>query len=370
MTPLLRKLLSMNWVILVLMLALASFGVAAIYSCTYMREAAAYHEMWHKQALWVSISFVIFLIVSLTDYRWIRWGSLPIYLVSIVFLVLTLVMGQKLDGARSWLKLGPIQFQPAQMAVISGILVISLFLSQFRHLHPMLKLMACGAIAGAPMLLILIQPDLGEVLVWGPTMLAMFFVARIPKRYLIVLALLVVTAMPIVYRFKLKPYQQSRIVAFLDPDVDPKGAGWAVNQTMIAIGSGGWGGKGYKAANTQVELGYVPQTTVPNDYIFAAIGEQFGFVGGTILIGGFAVLLGACLVAAFSSADDLGMILAVGVTALVFTHTYQNIGMCISIMPVTGVPLPLISYSGSFVAVIMFSLGLVNSVWVHRKELE
>lgn len=369
MTPLLRKLFGMNWVIIVLMLALAIFGVIAIYSCTHMREAANYHDMWRKQSCWIAVSFVVFLAVSLTDYRWIRWGALPLYLSSIVFLVLTLVIGKKLDGARSWLHIGPLQFQPAQLAVISGILVIALFLSQFRSLHPLLKLMACGVIAGAPALLILMQPDLGSTMVWGPVLFSMLFIGRIPKRYLIVMGLLVVIALPLIYHFKLKTYQQARIIAFVNPEIDSKGAAWAVNQTMIAIGSGGWSGKGFMAPNTQVELGYVPQTTVPNDYIFSAIGEQWGFIGGTVLILSFGVLIATCLLVAFTSADEFGLILSVGVTALIFTHTFQNVGMCISLMPVTGVPLPLISYSGSFIAVIMFSLGLVNSVWVHRKEL-
>lgn len=369
MTPLLRKLFGMNWVLIVTMLALAIFGVIAIYSCTYMRDNLAYSSMWRKQSGWIAVSLVVFVVVSLTDYRWIRWGALPLYLASLVFLVLTLVMGKKLDGARSWLHLGPIQFQPAQLAVISGILVIALLLSQFRTLHPMLKLLACGMMAGAPALLILMQPDFGSTMVWGPVLFSMLFIARIPKRYLIAVAIIVVSCLPLAYYFKLKPYQRSRIVAFIDPEIDSKGAAWAVNQTMIAIGSGGWAGKGFKAPNSQVELGYVPQTTVPNDYIFAAIGEQWGFLGGTVLLITFGVLVGTCILVAFTSADEFGLILTVGVTALIFTHTFQNIGMCVSMMPVTGVPLPLISYSGSFVAVIMFSLGLVNSVWVHRKEL-
>lgn len=369
MTPLLRKLLGMHWVILVTMLVLAVFGLVAIYSCTHMREALNYQEMWRKQTAWVGIGLVVFLAVSLLDYRWIRWGALPMYLASLVFLVLTLVMGKKLDGARSWLHLGPLQFQPAQLAVISGILVIALFLSQFRTLHPMLKLGACGLIAGAPALLILMQPDLGSTMVWGPVLFSLLFIARIPKRYLITLLLVIASFLPVAYYFKLKPYQQSRIIAFIDPEIDPKGAAWAVNQTMIAIGSGGWAGKGFMAPNSQVSLGYVPQTTVPNDYIFAAIGEQWGFLGGTALILTFGVLLGSCFSVAFTAGDECGLLVTVGVTALIFTHTFQNIGMCISMMPVTGVPLPLISYSGSFVVMIMFSLGLVNSIWIHRREL-
>ncbi|XHR30365.1 MAG: FtsW/RodA/SpoVE family cell cycle protein [Chthoniobacteraceae bacterium] len=370
MTPLLRKLLRMNWVILILMLALATFGVFAIYSCTYMRESANYNTMWHKQAGWIAFGTVIFLILSLTDYRWVRWGALPIYGVSMVFLILTFTpLGVLKDGARCWLRLGPLVFQPAQLAVLGGILIVALFLTQFIRLHPMIKLLACGVITGAPALLILIQPDLGECLIWIPVVFAMLFVGQIPKRYLIVVILIMVTCMPVAYYFKLKQYQRERIIAFLDPEIDANGAAWAVNQTMIAIGSGGWNGKGFKAPNTQVELGYVPQTTVPNDYIFAAVGEQWGFLGGAAVVCTLGVLIASCLVVAVTAADQMGTLIAAGVATLLFSHTYENIGMCISMMPVTGVPLPLISYSGSFVAVIMFSLGLVNSVWVHRKEL-
>jgi rod shape determining protein RodA len=369
MTPLLRKLFGMNWVLIVAMLALAAFGVVAIYSCTYMRESAAYHDMWRKQIGWITFSFVVFVIVSLTDYRWVRWGALPIYLISTVLLVLTLLMGIKKDGARCWLKLGPLIFQPAQLAVLSGILIIALLFTQFQRIHPMLKLLACGVIAGAPALLILIQPDLGECLIWMPVVFAMLFIGRIPKRYLLTVVLIMLAAMPLAYHFQLKSYQKARIIAVYDPSIDPQGAAWAVNNTMIAIGSGGWSGKGFKAPNSQVELGYVPQTTVPNDYIFAAVGEQWGFIGGCALLATLGILLGSCILAALASADELGTLLAVGVGTLIFAHTFENVGMCISMMPVTGVPLPLISYSGSFVCVIMFSLGLVNSVWVHRKEL-
>jgi rod shape determining protein RodA len=165
----------------------------------------------------------------------------------------------------------------------------------------------------------------------------------------------------------LKPYQQQRITAFINPDIDKQGASWAINQSLIAIGSGGWAGKGFKAPNTQIELGFLPATAVHNDYIFSAIGEQWGFVGGLFLIGAFALLLLTCLFVAFFAADNFGLLLVVGITALIFTHIFQNVGMTISILPITGVPLPLISYSGSFVLMIMFGLGIVNSVWVHRK---
>src|SRR5437667_12595013 len=367
MTPFLRKLFGQNWLLLVAMLALAIFGVVAIYSATSTRTDSYAADFWRKQANWVVVGFFAFMVASLIDYRWVRWGALPMYLAGIVFLILTKFMGTKVYGARSWLHLGPLNFQPAQLAVIAGIMVLTLFLTQFRDMHPMLRLLLCGAVAAAPCLLILMQPDLGEVIIWIPVLLALLFVGGLPLRYLICIILIGIAFIPIAINFGLKPYQQQRITAFTHPDIDKQGSAWAINQSLIAIGSGGWSGKGFKAPNTQIELGFLPATAVHNDYIFSAIGEQWGFVGGVLLLGGFVLLLMICLFVAFFAGDQLGLLLVVGITALIFTHIFQNMGMTIAMLPITGVPLPLISYSGSFVLMIMFGLGLVNSVWIHRK---
>ena len=289
MTPFLRKLLGLNWLLLVNMLALAIFGVVAIYSATYMREDPVSAEFWRKQANWVAVGFFAFMVTSLIDYRWIRWGALPMYLAGLFFLILTKFIGTKVYGSRSWLHLGPINFQPAQLAVVAGIMVLALFLSQFREMHPMLRLLLCGVIVGAPCLLILMQPDLGECIIWGPVLLALLFVGGIPLRYLICIVLIVAS------RFSRSRTSGLEAVSTgADHRVCPsrdrsQGASWAINQSLIAIGSGGWSGKGFKAPNTQIELGFLPATAVHNDYIFSAIGEQWGFVGGMFLIGAFAL---------------------------------------------------------------------------------
>ena len=366
MTPFLRKLLGLNWLLLTNMLALAIFGVIAVYSATYMRDSIA-AEFWRKQANWVAIGFLAFMVTSLIDYRWIKWGALPMYLAGLLFLILTRFIGTKVYGARSWLHLGPFNFQPAQLAILAGIMVLALFLSQYREMHPMLRLALCGAIVGAPCLLIMMQPDLGMALIWGPVLMALLFVGGVPLRYLICIVLIVAAFLPLAYNLGLKSYQKERIIAFVNPEIDKQGSAWAINQSLIAIGSGGYGGKGFKAPNTQIELGFLPATAVHNDYIFSAIGEQWGFVGGATLLGAFALLLMTCLFVAFCAGDQFGLLLVIGISALIFTHIFQNIGMTISMLPITGVPLPLISYSGSFVLMIMFGLGIVNSVWVHRK---
>src|SRR5438477_9250131 len=184
MTPFLRKLLGLNWLLLLNMLALAIFGVVAIYSATYMREDSVAADFWRKQANWVVVGFFAFMLVSLIDYHWIRWGALPMYLAGLGFLILTRFDGQKVYGARSWLHIGPINFQPAQLSVVAGVMVLALFLShnQFREMHPMFKLLLCGVIVGAPCLLIMLQPDLGETIIWGPVLLALLFVGGLPLR--------------------------------------------------------------------------------------------------------------------------------------------------------------------------------------------
>ncbi|HWB60711.1 MAG TPA: FtsW/RodA/SpoVE family cell cycle protein [Chthoniobacteraceae bacterium] len=366
MTPYLKKFLSINWILLALMLALAIFGIVAVYSATVVRDDSL--TFWRKQAEWIFFGALTFFVVSLIDYRWIRWGALPIYLVSILLLILTKLKGKTVNGARSWLDLGPLHFQPAQVAVIAGILVLALFLSQFRNLHPMIKLLFCGAIVGAPCLLILLQPDLGEVIIWVPTVLALLFIAGIPLRYMIVIVLFALLALPVAYFFVLKPYQQQRITGFLNLSSDPRGANWDITQSLNAMGSGGWSGKGFMSHDTLLSMG-VFKTAGHTDYIFTAIGEQWGFLGGVALLSAFTLLIFTGLFIAFRSSDDLGLLIAVGIVALIFTHIFQNVGMTIAMLPITGVPLPLVSYGGSFALVIMFGLGIINSVWVHRKVL-
>src|SRR5678815_1372361 len=188
MTPFLRKLIGMNWVLFAAMMTLAVFGVVAVYSATFFRTEINY---WHKQVTWVAIGIAVFLVTSLIDYRWSKFTALPMYLVSIVFLILTYTkLGEEHGGAKAWLNLKVLTFQPSQLCVIAGVLVVGLFLSQFRKLHPFLKLVLIGAIIGGPMALILKQPDFGMTMVWVPVIMAMLFLGGIPKRYLIVITLI------------------------------------------------------------------------------------------------------------------------------------------------------------------------------------
>ena len=374
MNSFLRKFLGLNWLLVALAIGLSVFGVMAIYSATNMREEVYLTEMWRRQILWLAIGIVIFFVAALVDYRaWMSNVSVPLimYLGGLGFLTLTHFIGRTTYGARSWLDIGPLSFQPAQLAIVSTLFLIAWLLANTENwvgFWPTIgRILSCGAIIAPPWILILIQPDLGECLVWIPAVLALLYVGRVPKRYLLVMIIAGIAIVPVVANFGLKSYQRERLTTFLNPDYDPQGAGWTINQSLIAIGSGGFYGKGFNAPNTQVQLGFLPSTIVHTDFIFAAIGEQFGFVGTLAVVTAFGALLLTGLLIAASATDDLGRLVAVGVMTLLFTHIFMNIGMTISITPITGVPLPLISYGGSFLVLVLFSLGVLESIWIHRK---
>jgi rod shape determining protein RodA len=299
----------------------------------------------------------------------VRFGSIPLYLLSLAALAATMFIGEKRYGARSWLDLGPMSFQPSQLAIIAGIMTLALFLSNTRAMPAIFRILCCAAIVGAPWVMILIQPDLGSCIVWIPVFLSMLFIGRIPKRWLILMLVVGLIFIPLVVHFGLKPYQYARITTFLNPEADPLGDGWNITQSLIAIGSGGWVGKGYKAPDSQNALGFLPHTIVHNDFIFSVMGEQHGFLGGLILICAFAILFLLMFGIAMQAEDDLGRLLATGITMLLFTHTFMNLGMTISLTPITGLPLPLVSYGGSFVMITMLSFALLQSIWIYRRTL-
>lgn len=353
----------MNWLLFLLMVGFLVFGIYAIYSATWMRT----NSFWTSQSVWLLLCLPIYFVVSLVDYRWVRIGAVPLYVISILALVAVMVVGEKRFGARSWLDLGVMNFQPSQLAIVAGVMTIAVYLEASKKTMPFLRILACAAIVGAPWVMILIQPDLGSCIVWVPVVLAMMFIGGVPKRWLISMLIVALAMLPLVVYFGLKEYQYRRITTFLNPENDPQGDGWNINQSLIAIGSGGMNGKGFKAPNTQNELGFLPSTIVHNDFIFSVLGEQHGFVGGVILIGAFALFFAVMLYVALESDDDLGRLLSVGIVLLLFTHTFMNIGMTISVTPITGLPLPFISYGGSFLMITLFCMGLLQSVWIHRK---
>jgi rod shape determining protein RodA len=374
----LKKLGRIDYPFFLVALLLCIASVALIYSATYTSESADIREAYRSQLFYIPLALTAFFIIALVDYDiWIRL-SLPIFGIGLLLLILVLIpgIGTKTFGSRSWLRFGGIGIQPAELCKFAFILVLAFYLLTREEKIPRFgTFVSVLGILLIPVFLIRLQPDFGSAAVFFPIAFAMMFVAGVRKRYLFVPALLVLAV--IVYTYVgvhklgwtipgMKPYQMDRIKTFYDPNRDPQGAGWTINQSLIAVGSGGWSGKGW-LQGTQNVLGFLPKKIAYNDFIFPVACEEFGFLGGALIILLEGYILLTCIRIGSHARDEAGALIAAGVTAMLFTHVFVNIGMTIKVVPITGIPLPLISYGGSFLVVCLASLGLVQSVWIHRK---
>lgn len=355
----------MDWMFLASVIALIAIGVLFIYSASSRQDDIQLSALTQRQLLWALLGFATFLGAVAVDYRKVARASALFYIASLALLVLVLVIGREIYGASRWLTLFGIQVQPSEFAKFSVILVVGYYLSEpARDLtHPRTLLVALSIMA-IPAALILKQPDLGTAATLLPTVLAMLYVGGVPMRYLVILGVIGLLA-SVPGWFLLGDYQRDRLLVFFDPGRDPLGAGWNSIQSSIAVGSGGLTGKGY-GMGTQNILGFLPRTVAPTDFIFSVIAEESGFIGSVVLLILFAVLAMSGLRASLASRDKLGRLLAVGIITLLFCHVFVNMAMTVGLMPITGLPLPLVSYGGSFMMCTMAGLGLVQSVYVRR----
>lgn len=386
MTPFLQKLLRINWWLVAPMYGLLIFGVFAI-------ESAARHlpgggeAFADAQKRWILIGSAVFVVTSLIDYRWFRWLGIPMYAVGVG--LCAAIMNS--DGEVHQISVAGLSFQPAQLAIASGILMLAWLLQDLPRLggkipkvgwllkEPALKIAIIGLLAGLPFLVVVKMGDMGSALVWIPVALVALMVSGVPFRYLTCMALVGLAVLPLLYFIVLPKASErgtARIELFLDmlqgKPVDVGGDAYAPYNIAIAVGKAGWSGNGWMATADQGSMHdrrMIPFLTAHNDFIFPVIAEEQGFRGGLLLITGFTILLVVCLFIATAARDPMGRVLVCGVVALFFAHIFENIGMCIQLMPITGIPLPLISYSGTFAVMCMFLLGLVQSVWIHRKPI-
>ena len=378
-----------------------SLMILCTMSILFIRSAQAYTggNQWQMQVLWVLIGFSTYIVVSMVDYHfWMRFAHI-FYVLGVVSLILVFLWPEKY-GAQRWIDFGKFKIQPSEFAKIVTLILGASILSRSEigtlkdSLRGILKLGICFA---CPMFLIFKQPDLGSTLVFPPIAFSLLYVARIPSRFFVATALLFVVIIGVlgydVYRYyqyksenphpteaivayedstliPLKDYQRKRILTFIAPEVmDPNGIGanWNRIQALIAVATGGISGKGL-GNGMQAKLGYLPSAVAHNDFIFAVLAEESGFVGGIIAIGSFFLLIFGCVKVASKAVDRFGAMLAIGVSVLLMTHVFINIGMTIGITPITGLPLPFLSYGGSFLISCFILLGLVQSVYRHRKE--
>lgn len=340
-------------------IGLMAVGILFIYSSSY-HEAGNYET---KQVLWLGAGFAAFMIVQWIGYRTFLNTSYLLYVISILLLVWVHFAGDIRYGAQRWMSIGPLVIQPSEFAKLSTILALANFLgSNYAEGKTNRTLLGALAMAFVPIALIVKQPDLGTALLFIPVAVVLLFIWGIKVRYIVGSAILGVLAAPLLW-FSLKTYQQKRILVFLNPKLDPLGSGYTAMQSKIAVGSGGFWGKGF-LHGTQSQLNFVPEHHT--DFIFCVIGEEWGFLGALLVLGLYWILLRSILQMLEHTTDIRAKLLSAGVATLIFSQVFINIGMNIGLMPITGLPLPLVSYGGSSLVATMASLGLVLSVYRER----
>lgn len=347
----------------ILTVAIALIGIIIIYSAT-RTTGTNTNVIVQSGCLCIGVCAMLFL--CFFDYEQFKNIIRYIYIFAVVILILVLVFGTSGDwGARSWIRFGAIGIQPAELAKVCFVLTFSYHLARVEERVNEIKVLIGLCIhLIIPVGLILLEPDMGSAFVFMFMFACMLFVAKLSYKYIIPVIAATIAALPLIYKFVLDPYQQQRINVFFDPGIDPLGNGYNVIQSKIAVGSGQLWGKGY-LQGTQNQMGYLP--TKSTDFIFSVFSEEFGFVGAGIIVCLLFLLVYRCFKAAQKADNSYGQYICTGVGAMFLFHIFENIGMCIGLMPVTGIPLPFISYGGTSLVTNMVAMGLVLSVTYHNK---
>lgn len=400
-------------VLLFTVVVLSLFGVAMIYSAGQLDVSDPYVTgAWRLQLLWLTVSLVALFVVMNIQVRWLEWVALPAYIFGVLVLAATLVIGTGAGpGADTerWLRLGPISVQPAQFANVATVMMLARTMGGWRETpHSLLTLWKPVAIVAVPMLLVFLQPNLGTALVFGGMLIAALYWAGTPLALMFLLLspliglllafwswlfsayMIFLIIFLFVYRTyllesvlilaanlaagtvalpawnSLEPYQKSRIVAFINPYADPRGAGYHHIQSQVAIGSGGFSGQGF-LQGSQKRLAFLPEQHT--DFIYAVIGEELGFVGATLVLLTYLLVLWRLVRLAERLQDPFAGIVVFGIFGVWFTHILINVGMTVGVMPITGLPLPFLSYGGSFLLATYVALGIAQRVGVEHGRI-
>ena len=361
-----KKLLkNTEWVILIVSIILAIIGLVALFSAT---QSTNYEEF-NKQLRWIFISIPFLILAFVVDYNVIVRFSTLAYIILIALLV-GVLFTEPISGASSWFKIGEaFSFQPSEIGKVITILFLAFLINKLQvkgreEINKIWKLTIILIFAAIPILLIVMEPDNGTAIAYLVAVLFMLFVSGIDKKYILVALILAVIAAPVVYN-NLPEHAIKRIEVFLNPDLDPRGAGYNIKQSKLAIGAGEAFGMGLFKGN-QTQLGFLhPKTT---DFIFSVIGEEMGFIAtGSITIL-YIVLVTKSIYVAKTAKDNIGSYIAIGIAGIFFFHMTENIGMTIGLLPITGVPLPFVSYGGSSLVTNFICIGLLLNISSRRQK--
>ena len=355
-----------------LVFTISLIGIAAVYSATYTSRGPS--SLFTKQLVWVSIGLIVMFLALIPDYHTVGRYAYVLYALSLVLLFLVMVMGKTGMGAQRWLAIGPFAFQPSELAKISLTLALARYFAEDPKQgdYELKDLVVPAVMVLVPLMLVLKQPDLGTAIMLFLTSSIIVMLAGIRLRSVMTVFLIGATIASLVFlvspvRHKiwssLKPYQQNRIKAFIDPSSDPLGSGYHANQSKISVGSGQITGRGYRKG-TQSQMAFLPERHT--DFIFSVIAEETGLVGCSVLLFLYLLLLLVGVDAAKNAKDRLGVLMAGGIVAMLSLYVFINMGMAVGIVPVVGVPLPLVSYGGTSIITTFLSLGILLNIQSRR----
>ena len=353
-----------DWFILFLALAICVVGIVEIHSAAqYQHGGKSYLQPMYKQIYWVALGLFLLILVASIDYHTICENVPYIYILSIVALLGVLVVGQRVSGSKSWVTIGAFKIQPSEFVKISIILTLARFLGEIRteYLGGRDIIKAC-MLMGIPFGLVMLQPDLGSAITYVPILAVGLFLGGLKPKWIVISVILFSLAVGVGW-YNLKEYQKDRIYTFINPESDPLGRGYHAIQSKIAVGSGGLLGKGI-GKGSQTNLGFLPERQT--DFIFSVIGEELGFIGTLGVLIGFFLIVMRSIHVAQTARDKLGIYITLGAVSVLLFHIFENIGMVVGIMPITGIPLPLLSYGGSSILSTFVLLGLIINVRMRR----
>lgn len=356
---------NLDYTLLFTVVILFFYGLLVLQSSTRLvtTEGGDPYFFVKRQSLWALLGFLFLVMIIFIDYHNLERYSKVIYFAAIVLLILVIVSGRLTHGARRWLAIGPFDFQPSEFAKIALIMFLADFLAKNKpKLDNLFYYLLPFAYTGLLILLVFMQPDLGTSLVYLAILIIMLFVVGVKIKYLVFTFLTALSSVPILWIF-LRDYQKNRLILFLNPNLDPLGGGYNVIQSRIAIGSGGFLGNGI-FSGLQSKLNFLPAQHT--DFIFSVLGEELGFLGAIFLLGLYVIILWRGIKIALEARDLLGTLLATGAVSFLFFHIVVNIGMAMGMLPATGLPLPFLSYGGSFMISNLMAIGILLNVESHK----
>jgi rod shape determining protein RodA len=359
-----RRLLTyFDWGFALTILGMGILGVLTIYSANGLTTSPFRQTLHLRQLTWLAVGVGVLFLSCTISYRNLARFAYPIFGISVALLIVVLILGKTGLGAQRWIRIGPITFQPSEFMKLSLVLFLARYFDDHREvLHQPRALLLPAGLTLVTALLVLKQPDLGTALLLVFNAVALMLVIGLRVRYLVPFALAGGVLAPVVWAF-LKEYQRRRILVFINPDLDPLGASYHIAQSKIAVGSGGLFGKGWLAAS-QSQLNFLPMNHT--DFLFAVLAEQWGFVGCLLVLVAYVYLITRGFQVALNSTDLFATLLATGISSMLAIQVFINVAMVLGMLPVVGIPLPLLSYGGSSMLVTMLSLGLLLNIHMRR----